>query len=205
MKKKKKSNRKRLLADEKFVNDRTRNVDPLQREESELTEEEIEALIEFADQKAVQGELEHDPGNNADKIRRSKIIWLPKEDFPQVYKKLWRMAQKANKEYRFDITMFIDDIQISYYDEKEEGFFRWHTDMDFSRMLRKLSISVPLNQSSEYEGGELKFNPHGEEVTTYQKKGQGIIFPSFVLHTVTPVTKGRRYSLVAWVGGQPLR
>jgi PKHD-type hydroxylase len=31
------------------------------------------------------------------------------------------------------------------------------------------------------------------------------LFPSFVLHRVTPVTKGTRYSLVAWVSGPPFK
>ena len=35
------------------------------------------------------------------------------------------------------------------------------------------------------------------------KREQGCctVFPSYVLHQVTPVTKGTRYSLVAWIGG----
>ena len=31
------------------------------------------------------------------------------------------------------------------------------------------------------------------------------MFPSYVLHEVTPVTKGERYSLVAWLTGKPFK
>ena len=34
-------------------------------------------------------------------------------------------------------------------------------------------------------------------------KGSLVIFPSFIKHRVTPVTKGIRYSLVIWSLGKP--
>ena len=39
------------------------------------------------------------------------------------------------------------------------------------------------------------------------KKEQGtlIIFPSYILHEVKPVTKGERNSLVAWVTGKQFK
>ena len=38
-------------------------------------------------------------------------------------------------------------------------------------------------------------------------KAQGtlILFPSFILHEVTPVTKGERNSLVSWITGKPFK
>ena len=38
-----------------------------------------------------------------------------------------------------------------------------------------------------------------------QTIGSIIVFPSFMYHTVTPVEKGERYSIVAWVSGEPWR
>jgi len=39
------------------------------------------------------------------------------------------------------------------------------------------------------------------------KKEQGtlIAFPSHTLHEVTPITEGRRYSLVGWITGKPFK
>jgi PKHD-type hydroxylase len=34
-----------------------------------------------------------------------------------------------------------------------------------------------------------------------KKKGAVVLFPSFILHRVTPVTSGLRRSAVLWVGG----
>jgi len=38
-------------------------------------------------------------------------------------------------------------------------------------------------------------------------RGQGSVtfFPSMLLHRVTPITKGHRYSLVGWAAGPHLR
>ena len=38
-----------------------------------------------------------------------------------------------------------------------------------------------------------------------RNKGTIVVFPSFVWHRVTPVTKGTRYSLVVWNLGLPFR
>ena len=37
------------------------------------------------------------------------------------------------------------------------------------------------------------------------KKGDIIVFPSFVHHKVNPVTKGTRYSAVQWWCGDPFK
>ncbi len=38
-----------------------------------------------------------------------------------------------------------------------------------------------------------------------KKQGTLIVFPSYTLHEVTPVTKGERNSLVTWVTGKPFK
>jgi PKHD-type hydroxylase len=72
--------------------------------------------------------------------------------------------------------------------------------------VRKLSISIQLTDPEEYEGGELKLYD-GEEEGVLMDKTQGtlIIFPSYVLHEVMPVTKGTRNSLVTWVTGKQFK
>jgi predicted 2-oxoglutarate/Fe(II)-dependent dioxygenase YbiX len=61
------------------------------------------------------------------------------------------------------------------------------------------------------EGGNLKFDlgPHRgdryHECAEIRPRGSIIVFPSHVYHQVTPVTKGTRYSLVAWNLGYPFK
>ena len=77
--------------------------------------------------------------------------------------------------------------------------------------IRKLSSTLSLNDPSEYEGGNLKFDfgPHVPDrfytCTEIRPRGSMIIFPSHLYHQVTPVTKGTRYSLVSWHLGNPFR
>jgi PKHD-type hydroxylase len=68
---------------------------------------------------------------------------------------------------------------------------------------RKISIIIQLTDPSEYEGGEFEMDyqyeqPNKEDL---KKKGTIIVFPSFIPHRVTELTKGTRKSLVAWVEG----
>ena len=72
--------------------------------------------------------------------------------------------------------------------------------------MRKLSLTLCLTDSKEYEGGELQFF-NGERpekqmvINDIQDQGSVIVFDSRDWHRVTPVTKGTRYSLVCWSVG----
>jgi PKHD-type hydroxylase len=71
--------------------------------------------------------------------------------------------------------------------------------------VRKLSISIQLTNPEEYEGGELKLYDSKEETIMDKAQGTLILFPSYVLHEVMPVTKGERNSLVTWVTGKQFK
>ena len=77
--------------------------------------------------------------------------------------------------------------------------------------IRKLSMSVSLSDSQEYNGGNLEFDFRAisknkpwacKEINS---KGSVVVFPSFLWHRVTPVTRGIRYSLVSWHTGDPFK
>jgi hypothetical protein len=107
------------------------------------------------------------------------------------------------KKYSLDCNILdygiekINSINILKY--KETGFYTWHVD-HFAQIPRTMSCILLLN--NDYEGGNLCFrNPDGSKEWEVQvKPGRMIIWPSNFLypHTVKPVTKGTRYSVVAW-------
>jgi PKHD-type hydroxylase len=76
---------------------------------------------------------------------------------------------------------------------------------------RKLSMTISLSDPEDYKGGNLNFDlgPHSEkrfvECKEIKKQGSIVVFPSFVHHQITPVTKGTRYSLVSWTLGKPFK
>ena len=69
-------------------------------------------------------------------------------------------------------------------------------------MYRKLSFVIPLSPPEAYEGGELIVQTSPKEISVPLTQGKMILFPSFVLHKVTPVTKGERHMLVGWLRGK---
>jgi PKHD-type hydroxylase len=98
--------------------------------------------------------------------------------------------------------------------QNEDGSYPSYYTQDKCKIgkIRKLSLTINLNLPGEYEGGNLKFDfgPHNEgkrfhECVEIRPQGSIVIFPSFVYHQVTPITKGTRYSLVLWSLGQPFK
>ena len=116
---------------------------------------------------------------------------------------LFGVFNKHLIEYQKDLQIIdynyanIFDISILKYENT--GFYTWHTD-HFAAIPRTMSCILLLN--NDYEGGNLCFrNPDGSgEWEVEVKPNRMIIWPSNFLypHTVKPVTKGKRYSVVAW-------
>ena len=75
-----------------------------------------------------------------------------------------------------------------------------HTD-HYTSSPRHLSVIINLND--DYEGGDLIFTDQKEkEIKRYKlNSGSVIFFPSNFMypHAIEPITKGTRYSIVAWL------
>jgi PKHD-type hydroxylase len=141
-------------------------------------------------------------------IRRSSIKWIPQTDeWNWLYDKLMNMAIEANRIWGFDLVSAPEEIQYTEYYSTKSGHYGWHQDIGPGLLsLRKISITVQLSESDEYEGGDLEING-GEGSTQVAPRGAGVvfIFPSYMMHRVTPVTKGTRRSFVLWLGGAHYR
>jgi PKHD-type hydroxylase len=95
---------------------------------------------------------------------------------------------------------------------KEDGSLpsKYTTNSNMVGKVRKISMTCNLNLPGEYDGGNLKFDwgSHTDgdryhECEEIRPQGSIILFPGFVSHCVTPVTRGTRYSLVLWSLGKP--
>jgi len=91
----------------------------------------------------------------------------------------------------------IESIEVLKY--VNNGFYKFHVDYH-KKYPRAFSCIFLVNE--DYEGGELVFKfPNSKEIHKIEKKKNSlIIWPSNFLypHSVLPVTKGNRYSIVAW-------
>ena len=154
-----------------------------------------------AQQATVGAESRYDPLIR--EALKARFSWNTDVDW--IFQKLMASALQCNREfYRFQLTGFMEPLEILRYGSG--GFFDWHQDFNGKAMsIRKLSIVVQLADPASYDGGVLEFLDGSKPLQAPRSRGAVIIFPSFVMHRVTPVTRGLRHSLVAWVSGPPYR
>ena len=133
-------------------------------------------------------------------VRRVQQTAVPR-DAEWVYERLGRIVEDSNEEhFGFDLREFDSDALIVDY--RVGDFYQWHLDVGRDASSRKLSVSVCLSPPGDYDGGALAFP--GLEFDRVPQ-GAAVVFPSFVLHGVQPVKRGRRCALVAWMAGPPFR
>ena len=145
------------------------------------------------------------------KFRSSKISFINySKEYSWLFDKFNKIIQNVNEEYyNFDLNGY-DYVQYSEYLANENGHYDYHIDLmmdmipqkEYDFLYRKLSFSLCLNQQgNDYSGGDFKIKTGAEGDSVKLNKGDMIVFPSFILHKVEPVTEGVRKSLVGWVTG----
>ena len=165
--------------------------------QSAKNQQEIDGVIQKGDDK---------------KVRNSRVTWLKDK---WIYDWIEGLVYQINQEQDWNFILSApEDIQFTKYQVGQ--FYGWHQDVYENLpngLQRKISVVVPLVDSKEYEGGDLQFynpmeNPnksHEDKIIKLEKlriKGSAIIFPSYIYHQVTPVTKGERLSIVIWFNGE---
>ena len=138
------------------------------------------------------------------KIRCVDEYEIPLDDpqYEWIFDKIGIAVAVANAEYfKFNLLGIIHSIQLLHYKGEEKGHYDWHVDIgNETASTRKISVSVPLSDPSEYVGGALEFNS-GQILTGANEKGSITMFPSYLLHRVSPLTSGERWVMVIWVHG----
>lgn len=82
---------------------------------------------------------------------------------------------------------------------REGMHYAWHNDMwIMDGMKTDYSITVFLNDPSEYEGGELVITTGDANVEYKLEAGKAVIYHTGLDHCVKPVTKGERKVVTWW-------
>jgi len=121
--------------------------------------------------------------------RQSECRYIQKtrRHVPQIFYDLSDMV----KDYGYYIP---EIIQITTYNVGD--YYKWHQDGS-GRGYRKLSLTIPLNSPTEYDGGELEFED--VDIPTMATEARTVIlFDPNLYHQVNPITRGVRHSLVTW-------
>lgn len=147
----------------------------------------------------------HLDGTNNPNIRVSTVKFIDPYEHVDINRFVYDAVHRVNAEFfGFDITA----TQVMQHTTYKKGHHYkphvdvfWETDENTPQFDRKLSVSILLNDPSEFEGGDLVIDGHQIDL----QKGEMVIFPSYIFHEVLPVKKGIRKSLVAWIWGQRWR
>jgi PKHD-type hydroxylase len=170
--------------------------------ENIFSKEECEKIILISNKKSFikAGLSEKNKLNNS--IRDSNIKWLEaEEDTEWIFRKTTDVVLELNEKFfKFNLFGFIEGFQFTNY-KAPSGKYGKHVDRGFNNRVRKLSISIQLSDPKNYKGGELYLYENNKGTLMSKKQGTLVVFPSFILHEVTPVTKGERNSLVTWITG----
>ena len=165
-----------------------------------LTDKRINDIIEAAHRQPEQDATIFASPEIVSKTRVSAIRWLSEQWLQDL---LWQYVSKANVDV-FNIEVGNKaEMQFTEYNSKQRGHYDWHHDVHWNGQAdtdRKLSVTIQLSDTSEYEGGDFEF----DEVKTtadFRSKGTVLVFPSYLRHRVLPLTSGTRRSLVAWFFG----
>ena len=104
---------------------------------------------------------------------------------------------KRNFRYKWNGSYRIGPFQFTEYNKGE--YFDWHKDGD-NTLHRDRFASIVIQLNGDYGGGILQIKNIKRELVPMENKiGTLYIFDSRLLHRVTPVETGVRYSLVNWV------
>jgi len=168
-----------------------------------FSKEECQTIISIAKNK---GLIKGTTKGAVKNVRDSKISWLyPTDGMDWVFRRVTDIVLNLNERFfKFDLFGLNEGFQFTNY-EAPSGKYGKHVDRGMNMPVRKLSISIQLTNPEKYEGGELYI--YDDDKGTVMDKTQGtlILFPSYILHEVMPVTKGERNSLVTWVTGKQFK
>jgi len=178
--------------------------------DNEFTPDELNNIIKMGDEAGVAPATLFADDQDVTNYRKSQTNMHNVNDSNRwLFNRLAGIIEQANDQFfQYDLIGF-DHFQYTVYNSGE--YYHHHADISYfqtditkhTHLTRKLSASLILSDPSEYQGGdfELCIGKPDAPIVTEQLKGRIILFPSFVLHRVTPITQGTRKSIVVWTLG----
>jgi PKHD-type hydroxylase len=173
-------------------------IDNIDIFENFLTIEECNLILNKCKAELTMSDAEvyHDKSNSESikKHRKSSVAWI--SDLGFLNERLTNTLKKTININGMGVTG-LGDYQFTEY--KVGEYFDWHTDST-TTIYRDRFTSIVIQLNDTYKGGVLEIkNLKGELVPIENKIGTLYIFNSRLVHRVTPVVDGIRYSLVNWI------
>jgi len=144
-----------------------------------------------------------------DVVKTSKVKYCYFGNVKDALDKIKHITIDINRQF-FGFDLYeksnFDTANLNEYSDTNQGEYGWHSDGHLDGIWdSKLTVILNLSQD-EYEGGDFEiFLNKPIKINEFKESGSLLIFPSFLHHRVTPVTKGHRITLSQWFLGPALR
>jgi predicted 2-oxoglutarate/Fe(II)-dependent dioxygenase YbiX len=133
-------------------------------------------------------------------IRNSISKRLKSSEFLDLNILLENLCQKLNSKH-IPSTLMVKELE--YLEYGIQGHFKMHNDVipnEKSNRIRRFTTVTLLSKTDDLEGGDLLvYDEMNNPINTMLEIGETVIFYSSTFHQVTPITKGSREVLVAWI------
>src|ERR1700722_13479502 len=172
-----------------------------------FTPDELDAIEAYGESLTpVKADIEEQHKGPTDQVRVARVAWIKRGPQAEwLHGRIEKAVLEMNSRlYKYDLDGLKESFQYSVYKSAEGGHYNWHVDT-CKTVERKLSLTLQLSEPWSYEGGDLLLQAGEGTFTANKTRGALVVFPSYMLHRVTPVTSGIRKSLVIWVAGPPYR
>ena len=130
------------------------------------------------------------------KVRKSQVCFLHNQYLFDVINTYLPTANKsALWNYRYER---IEDVQLTRYEKGDH--YKPHTDISkgYDNIALHYTNILFLNDPKEYGGGELMVDIYGSSLPFKLEKNSILTYPTGLKHSVNPITRGKRYSLIWW-------
>lgn len=164
------------------------NLVGIASEISVFTSEECEQIISLALQSQ-----ESDKSNNL-----TRKFAIDENKFSGLYEHIRKVFVVGNYLHFYYTNIFIEIIRYRDGDYEEA-----HTDWSAGKNRRKLFMTIQLSEKDDYSGCDVFLHTGADSIAITPERGIAVVWPSWTLYEVSPVTSGERWALVAWAEGNP--
>jgi len=176
-----------------------------------FTSEELDSIVQYCQKQGTETSciLGTTDQKDTERVRISDVKFHQRtSETSWIFDRFNDIIVRLNERfYGFNLNGY-ESFQYTEYDSSKLGKYDWHMDTQMGvntlGATRKLSVVLNLTeQGQDYEGGNFNLNVGMEEEpeNVPLSRGRVIVFPSWMIHRVTPVTQGIRRSIVIWVIG----
>ena len=105
----------------------------------------------------------------------------------------------------FGYELVVDELDAGILKYEKGNFIFLHNDLPIEGEKRFFCIVTQLSDDSEYVGGDFRYLIDNKPYVMNRNIGNSIMFKPEVLHEVTMVENGIRFSLVIWVNYEQVK